>query len=309
MKQRIVLAGGSGFLGHALSKELLARNYEVIVLTRSPRKRNDNAKEIAWDGKSPGEWTRFIDGADVVVNLAGKSVDCRYNGKNRREIINSRICPTRILGEAIAQSSRPPKAWLNASSATFYKHSFDQAWDESGEVGATPEAKDEFSVEVIRQWERALNEANTPRTRKVALRTAIVFGKSGPAFLAFRRLARFGLAGAMAGGRQMVSWIREKDFCGAVEWIINNEKLSGPVNLAAPNPLSNQEMMRCFREAAGMPIGLPSAKWMLEIGAFFLRTETELLIKSRCVMPGKLIASGFQFQFSEFRDALADLCE
>ncbi len=307
-KKRIVLAGGSGFLGHALAKEFLAGNYEVSVLTRSPRARSDGVKEIYWNGKSSGEWSKFIDGADAIINLTGKSVDCRYNEKNRRLIISSRVDSTRAIGEAIAKCSQPPRVWLNCSSATIYKHTFDTPMDESGETGAKPEAKDEFSIEVIRQWERALDEAQTPGTRKVALRITLVLGKDGGVFPVLRRLARFGLGGKMGSGKQFVSWIHEKDFCRAVEWIIANENLSGVINLAAPNPLPNRETMRLIREACGAPFGLPATEWMLEVGAFFLRTETELILKSRRVVPGKLLVSGFQFQFPELRGALKDLC-
>lgn len=308
-KKHIVLAGGSGFLGNALSKKLLARNYEVIVLTRSPRARSDGAKEIVWDAKSLGDWGKFVDGAEVVINLTGKSVDCRYNEKNRRGIVSSRVDSTRAIGEAIAKCHQPPRVWLNASSATIYKHTFDMPMDEAGETGATPEAKDEFSIEVIRQWENALNEANTPRTRKVALRITLVLGRNGGVFPVLRRLARFGLGGKMGSGRQFVSWIHEEDFCRAAEWIIANENLSGPINLAAPNPLSNAKTMQLIREACGAPFGLPATEWMLEAGAFFLRTETELILKSRRVVPGKLSDSGFQFQFPDLRDALKNLCE
>jgi uncharacterized protein (TIGR01777 family) len=308
-KKRIVLAGGSGFLGHALAKKLLAGNYEVIVLTRSTRARGDGVKQICWDGKSSGEWSKLIDGAEVVINLTGKSVDCRYNGKNRRAIISSRVDSTLAIGEAIAKCNQPPRVWLNCSSATIYKHTFDTPMDESGETGKTPEAKDEFSIEVIRQWERALDEAQTPGTRKVALRITLVLGRDGGVFPVLRRLARFGLGEKMGSGRQFVSWIHEKDFCRAVEWIVANENLNGAINLAAPNPLPNVETMRLIREACGAPFGLPATEWMLEVGAFFLRTETELILKSRRVVPGKLLASGFQFQFPDLRGALKELCE
>ena len=306
---RIILAGGSGFLGNALARKFVARGDVVIVLTRSPKNRADGAKEIAWDAKSLGDWKKFVDGAEVVINLTGKSVDCRYNEKNRRELISSRVDSTRIVGDAIARSANPPRIWLNASSGTIYKHSFDKPMGEDGETGATPEAKDEFSIEIIRQWENALAEAPTPKTRKVAMRITLVFGKNGGVFPVFRRLAKFGLAGALAGGRQMFSWIHEEDFCRAVEWILAKEDLSGAINISAPNPVSNREAMRLVRRACGVPFGLPAAKWMLEIGAFFLRTETELLIKSRYVVPKKLPASGFQFQFPELRGALADICK
>jgi uncharacterized protein len=308
MKRRIILAGGSGFLGRALSEHFLKHGNEIIALTRAPKNRADGAKEIFWDAKSLGDWARFVDGADAVVNLTGKSVDCRYNEKNRREIIASRVDSTRVIGQAIAKCKAPPRVWLNASSATIYKHTFDQPMDEAGETGATPEAKDAFSIEVIRQWEGALNDASTPATRKVALRITLVFGRNGGVFPVFRRLAKFGLAGAMGSGRQFVSWIHEEDFCRAMEWILAKEDLGGPINLAAPNPLPNRETMRLIRRACGAPFGLPATEWMLEIGAFFLRTETELLLKSRRVVPGKLLASGFQFQFCELQIALKALC-
>ena len=305
--KRIILAGGSGFLGNALAKTFLAKNCEVIVLTRSPRERSDGATEFFWDAKTPGDWAKFLDGADVVINLTGRSVDCRYTEKNRREIISSRVDSTRAIGETIARCANPPRVWLNASSATIYKHTFGAAHDESGETGAAPEAKDEFSIEVIRKWEDALNQANTSRTRKIALRITLVFGADGGVFPVLQRLARFGLGGRMGSGRQFVSWIHIKDFCRAIEWIIERENLSGPINLAAPNPVTNAQMMKLFRDACGAPFGLPATEWMLEVGAFFLRTETELILKSRNVVPGKLRASGFEFHFPQLREAIENL--
>jgi uncharacterized protein len=309
MKRRIVLAGGSGFLGKALAEKFVARGDEVVVLARKPRKRSDGVKEIFWDAKTSGDWTKWIDGAEVIINLAGKSVDCRYTEANRKTIIASRVDSTRILGEAIARCKQPPRVWLNCSSATVYKHTFEMPMDEAGETGATPDAKDEFSIEVIRQWERALNEAQTPATRKVALRITLVFGGDGGVFPVLRRLARFGLGGKMGNGKQYVSWIHEDDFLRAVEWIIASNNLSGLVNVAAPNPLPNREMMRLIRAACRVQFGLPATQWMLEVGAFFIRTETELIIKSRRVVPGRLPASGFQFQFPDLRGALADISQ
>ncbi len=306
--KRMILAGGSGFLGGALAKHFRALNWEIIVLTRHPRERDDGVKEVAWNARTLGDWQRFVDGADVVINLTGKSVDCRYNAKNRHDIIASRVDSTRVIGEAIARSTNPPRVWLNASSATLYLHTFDTRMDENGPQGATPEAKDEFSIEVIRQWERAFDAAQTPRTRKVALRTTMVLGHArNSVFPVLRRLTRFGLGGRMGSGRQFVSWIHQEDFCRAIEWLIAHEEVSGAVNMCAPNPLPNAAMMKLFRELYKMPIGLPATEWMLEVGAFFLRTETELIIKSRRVVPGRLLAGGFQFQFPEMREALNDL--
>jgi uncharacterized protein (TIGR01777 family) len=309
MKGRIILAGGSGFLGNALAKHFLKQDWEVIVLSRSPREQNDGAKEFAWDAKSRGDWAKLLDSADVVINLTGRSVDCRYNEKNRREIINSRVDSTRVIGEAIARCAKPPRVWLNASSATIYKHTFDRAMDENGETGATPEAKDEFSIEVIQQWEGALNEAPTPVTRKVALRITLVLGSDGGVFPVFRRLASLGMAGRMGNGRQFVSWIHVEDFCRAVQWIAEHENLSGTINLAAPEPLPNAEFMATLRGICSAPFGLPATEWMLEVGAFFLRTETELILKSRRVVPGRLLQSGFQFRFPFLREALENLSQ
>jgi len=308
--KRVVLAGGSGFLGRALAQSLMARGMEPVVLTRSPG-HGGRVREIAWDGRAPGEWCHEIDGADAVINLTGRTVDCRYHARNRRLILDSRVESTRALGDAIGKCAKPPRVWLNSSTATIYKHSFDRAMDEAtGEIGATPEARDAFSIEVARAWERTLDEARTPGTRKVALRSAMVLGRARNSVLpVLRRLTRLGLGGNMAGGRQFVSWIHEADFCRAVVWLIERDDISGPVNLAAPNPVPNHELMRTMREVCGIPLGLPATRWMLEAGAFFLRTETELLIKSRRVVPGRLLAGGFTFKFSLLRAAVEDLCD
>ena len=306
---RVVLAGGSGFLGRALAGFLTGREYEVIVLSRSPGKADGLIRQVQWDGRATGDWVGQLEGALAVVNLAGRSVNCRYTAANRREILDSRLEPTRVLGEAIGQCARPPRVWLNSSTATIYKHSFDRPMDEAtGEMGASPEAKDGFSVEVARAWERAFDEAPTPATRKVAMRAAMVLGpREGGVFCVLRRLVRLGLGGPMAGGNQYVSWIHEEDFCRAVEWLISRDDFDGPVNLAAPGPVPNREMMRALRQVCGVRIGLPATRWMLELGAFPLRTETELVIKSRRVVPGRLAGSGFQFRFPELEAALRDL--
>jgi len=244
-----------------------------------------------------------------MVNLAGRSVNCRYTAANRRSILDSRVVPTRVLGEAIGQCAQPPRVWLNSSTATIYKRSFDRAMDEAtGEIGATPEAKDAFSVEIARAWEGALERAHTPGTRKVALRTALVLGPGeGGVFRVLRRLTRMGLGGAMGGGRQFVSWVHEEDFCRAVQWLIDRDDLAGPVNVAAPGPVTNREMMRTFRRLCGMPIGLAATRSMLELGALFLRTETELILKSRRVIPGRLTESGFEFRFARLEEALEEI--
>lgn len=309
MKNQIVIAGGSGFLGKALAVHFRKAGFKIVILTRSPKTRTDGVREVAWNARTIGEWARELDGATAVVNLTGRSVNCRYNAKNRREIMDSRVDSTRVVGEAIARCENPPRVWLNSSTATLYKHTFGAPHDEtSREMDSAKDAKDAFSVEVAQAWERALNEAATPRTRKVALRTSMVLGlDENSVFPVLRRLTRFGLGGKQGSGKQFVSWIHVEDFRRAIEWIISQEQLAGPVNLCAPNPLTNAEMMKAFRDICSAPFGLPATEWMLEIGAFFLRTETELIFKSRRVVPGRLIQSGFRFRFPSFRDALGDL--
>lgn len=308
--RQLILAGGSGFLGKLLARHFIARGWGVMVFTRQPRGKRAGVREVYWDGEHLGKWVRALEGADAVINLAGRSVNCRYHARNRRLMLDSRVNATRVLGEAIARCGRPPRVWLNFSTATIYKHTFGPAWDEAGEIGATPEAKDAFSIEVATAWERAFNEAVTPRTRKVVLRSAMVFGLSDDAnnvFRVLRRLVRCGLGGRMGNGRQFVSWIHETDFCRAVEFLIDREDLHGPVNLAAPHPLTNADMMAVLRRVSKRAVGLPAAEWMLELGAFFLRTETELIIKSRRVIAGRLRKAGFQFQFEQLEASVRDL--
>jgi len=307
-KKRIILAGGSGFLGRALAAHFLKAGWEVVILTRSPRAVTGEVREVAWDGRALGRWQAELEHAAAVINLTGKSVNCRYTERNRAEILNSRVDATRVIGEAIRQCAHPPPVWLNAGTATLYQHTFDQAWDEQGRQDSVLGAKDPFSVEVGMLWELALEQAQTPHTRKVVLRMAMVLGLAGNSvFPVLRRLVRLGLGGRMGNGRQFVSWIHETDYCRALEWLIAHDTLAGPVNLTAPQPVPNAEMMKTLRQLCGVPLGLPAASWMLEVGAFFLRTETELLIKSRRVIPGRLLESGFQFQFPTIREAFADL--
>ena len=307
-KRKIILAGGAGFLGQALAAYFGQTQWEVVVLTRSPGQPGMLGRPVAWDAVSSGPWQTELDGAMAVVNLTGKSVDCRYNARNRREILASRVNSTRVLGQAIAACAQPPQAWFNASTATVYRHTFDQAWDEKGQTEASAEAQDRFSVEVAWAWEQALAEAETPRTRKVALRTSMVLGLGrNSVFPMLCRLTRFGLGGRMGSGRQFVSWIHQRDYCRAVEWLIAHQEIVGPVNLTSPHPVENREMMRTLRQVCGVPFGLPAAGWMLEVGAFLLRTETELVIKSRRVIPGRLLESGFTFQFPTIREAFENL--
>ena len=305
----IILAGGSGFLGQALASHFTSLGWRVVVFTRRFTGRASPAIEVLWDGATLGPWATELEGAHTLINLTGRSVDCRYTPSNRRILIDSRILPTRVLGQAIALCKKPPLNWFNASSATIYRHTLEVGWDEKAtDFAPTPEAKDAFSLEIIHAWEREFEAAPTPHTRKVALRTSMVLGHAANSvFPVLRRLTRLGLGGRMGSGRQFVSWLHERDFCRAIEWLVAHPELTGPVNICAPEPLTNAAMMQLFRRVVGIPFGLPAERWMLEIGAFFLRTETELILKSRRVLPGKLLSSGFTFEFPTFRSALEDL--
>ena len=307
--RRIILAGGSGFLGRLLADYLHARGWEPVVLTRNPSAKA-RFKEVAWDARTVGDWARELDGAEAVINLAGRSVNCRFTPENRRLVMDSRVDSTRVIGEAIARCQQPPRVWLNSGTATIYRHTFGPPHDETSlDFATTAEAKDEYSVEVARAWEQSQVMMLTPNTRQVALRITLVYGTvPGGVVQILRRLARLGLGGRMGSGQQFVSWLHEEDFCGAVEWILEHEELHGPVNLAAPHPVTNAEMMRTFRRVCGVvPFGLPAYEWMLEVGAFFMRTETELILKSRRVVPGKLLAAGFSFRFPDMETAVRDL--
>jgi len=308
MTPRIVIAGGSGFLGGVLTEHFAARGHEVVILTRTPKPRTDPVREVFWDGAALGNWASELEGAPALINLAGVSVNCRYHSHNRKLLLDSRLNSTRVLGEAVARCPNPPRVWLNSSTATIYKHTFGPAWDESGEIGGCVEAKDIFSVEIATEWERAFNKATTPRTRKVLLRSAMVLGHAKNSVLPnMLRLGRLGLGGSMAGGSQFVSWIHHEDFSRAIEWLIQHESISGVVNLAAPNALTNSDFMKIIRKICRRTIGLPTPLWLLEIGAFFMRTETELIIKSRRVAPGRLLANGFTFLHPMLGPAIENL--
>lgn len=295
---KIVLAGGSGSLGQVLARSLGQRGHQIVVLSRGSRA---SSAVVHWDGRTAGPWMRELDGADAVINLAGRSVNCRYTEANRREMMDSRVDSTRAVGLAIQRAERPPRVWLQMSTATIYAHRFDAANDEATGVigGDEPDAPASwrFSIEIARAWEAALYEASTPATRKVALRSAVVMTtEPGSPFDLLLQMTRLGLGGPIAGGHQFVSWIHACDFARAVEFLLERDDIDGAVNVAAPAPLSQREFMADLREAAGMPVGLPATVWMAALGAFVLRSETELLLKSRRVTPGRLLAAGFQFE-------------
>ena len=309
---KVVIPGGSGQVGAILARHFLAAGHEVVVLSRSPAPAP--WRVVPWDGETVGPWAAELDGADVVVNLAGRSVNCRYTAANRRAILDSRANSTRAVGQAIARAGRPPRVWLQASTATIYAHTFDHPNDEAtGTVGGPePDAPDtwRFSIDVATAWERALDEAITPHTRKVALRSAMTMSPDrGGVFDALLGLVRRGLGGRAGGGRQFVSWVHDRDFCRAVDWLVDHDAVSGPVNVCSPNPLPNAEFMCELRQAWGARFGLPAARWMVELGAWAMRTESELVLKSRRVVPGRLLAGGFTFEYPTWPAAARDLCD
>ena len=312
---RIVLPGGSGQVGRVLTQYFQDRGHHVTVLTRLPYA--ETWETVRWDGETVGPWTEYLEGADVCINLAGRSVNCRYTEANRAAIYDSRIRSTRLLGDVIAALADPPRVWLNASTATIYRHAFDRPMDEAtGELGGdewlnprrrVPRSWN-FSIQVAKDWEAAFFAAQTPLTRKVALRSAITFSPaSGNAFAMLLNLVRVGLGGTQGNGRQYVSWIHELDFARAVEFLVARDDLAGPVNLASPNPLPNREFMAVLREAWGIPNGLPAPASLIELAAVFLRTESELALKSRRVVPGRLLDAGFEFKFPSWPEAAEDL--
>ena len=309
--KRIVIPGGSGQVGTVLARALHAEGHDVVVLSRQPRP--CPWRVVTWDGATPGPWLREIDGSDIVINLAGKNVNCRYTARNRQEILDSRVQSTRVVGEAIALAARPPRVWLQASTATIYRHRYDAANDEvsgllgGGEAGAPRTWQ--FSIDVAMAWERALEEAVTPHTRKVALRSAMTMSPDrGGIFATLLTLVRLGLGGPAGDGRQFVSWIHDEDFVRAVRWLCDHEEVAGVVNVAAPHPLPDRDFMRMLRAAAGIRVGLPAPRWLIEIGTLLLQTESELILKSRRVVPRRLIEGGFVFRYPLWDAAAADLC-
>ena len=295
---KIVIAGGSGFLGRALQQYFATASNEIIVINRAPRSTN----AIQWDGKNQDDWTSAINGADVLINLAGKSVDCRYTEANKNAISSSRIDSTQALQEAVTQASHKPAVWINASSATIYIHAATRQMNEyTGTIG------DDFSMNVCKDWEAAFFKEHTPGVRKVAIRTAIVLANEGGAYPKLKALTKAFLGGHQGDGQQMMSWIHIHDFCRAIEHIINDQEIDGPVNITAPGPLPNKEFMRLLREKYRRPFGLSQSRLLLELGAIFLRTEAELLLKSRNVYPEKLMLQGFRFKYPTIEQALQQL--
>lgn len=291
--KKIVLAGGTGFIGQYFEKRFKELGYEVKIISRQ-------SPSISWDDTNG--IIDALEGAELLINLAGKSVNCRYNDKNKKDIMDSRLQTTNQLGEAILSCSEPPKVWMNSSTATIYRHAEDRPMTEDkGELGTG------FSVDVATNWEDAFFSFNLPKTRQVALRTAIVLGKGGGVMTPYQYLTRFGLGGKQGSGKQMFSWIHEEDMFQIALFLKERDDLSGVFNCSAPNPVTNKELMRLMRTHLKMPFGLPAPKWMLEMGAVFINTETELVLKSRWVLPERLLQAGYQFRYNTLEHTLENI--
>jgi uncharacterized protein len=302
---KIVIAGGNGFLGASLEQYFHGKAKEVILLARNPvETSHNNTRWVRWDGQSPGQWTKELEKADILINLAGKNVNCRYTEENRKLIYESRLKSTHILGEALRQCKQPPSLWINASSATIYRASYDRLMTErNGETG------DDFSMDVCKKWEAAFNAQHIDGVRKIITRTSIVLGREGGALPRLINLVRAGLGGKQGKGNQYCSWIHISDFCRVIEWMVENKEASGVYNVTAPLPLPNAEFMKTLRQAMKMPVGLIAPEWLLKIGAMLIGTEPELILKSRKVYPKRLLDEGFVFEFSDIKAAMKALCQ
>lgn len=299
--KRIIITAANGFLGDHLC-QYFAQSYQVIAMVRTPLSDQKNITYVKWDGKTLDEWKDYFEGAHAVINLAGKSVDCRYHDENKRLILQSRLESTKVIGQAIEACTEKPTIWINSASATIYAHSLEKANSESEHVIGSG-----FSVEVCQQWEKAFFEFTFSGVRQIALRTTIVFGKDGGAFPVINRMVKFFLGGKQGKGNQMISWIHIDDFTHAVQHVLEHAEIEGVINIGSPNPMRNQEFMRKLRSANRRKIGLPAPKWLLKIGARIIKTETELILKSRFIYPEKLIESGFEFHYPTIDSALSDL--
>ncbi|MCC5918144.1 MAG: TIGR01777 family oxidoreductase [Cryomorphaceae bacterium] len=298
---KMILAGGTGFLGQVLLAYFKPRFQSIVVLTRGSNRFHENVQYVRWDAENLGAWQNELENAAVLINLTGKSVNCRYTAKNKSMILASRINSTRVLNQAVLRCHTPPRHFINSSTATIYRDAYDKKMDEyTGEIGH------DFSMDVAKRWEAEFFGTDTPKTRKTAIRTSIVLGKNGGAFLPLKRITALGLGGKQGSGKQFVSWIHSLDFARALDFILEKE-LEGVINVTAPNPITNANFMAVLRKAMGMPLGLNAPKALLEIGTFFLQTETELVLKSRNVIPKRLLEAGFVFQYEEAGMAVREI--
>jgi len=299
--KKLIIAAGTGFLGQVLVNHFKDKFDEIVILTRGKSQTIDKIKYVNWNAKTFSGWENELEKATILINLAGKSVDCRYTKENKKQILLSRIESTKILNKAVLNCKNPPKHWLNSSTATIYRFSLDKQMDEiNGEIG------NDFSINVALSWEKAFFKTETPNTLKTALRTSIVIGKNGGAFIPLKTLAKTGFGGKQGKGNQFVSWIHEEDFANAVDFIIQKE-ISGVVNVVSPEPIRNSDFMLKLRKAVGFPFGIPVNIFLLKIGSFIIRTEAELVLKSRNVIPKRLLENGFKFKFENIDEAFKNL--
>jgi uncharacterized protein (TIGR01777 family) len=303
MSRRIVLAGGSGFLGRSLAKELIARNYEVVVLTRSPRERSDGVREVEWDGTGVGEWIKFVDGAEAVVNLAGKNINCPHTAKNIRGLTGSRVNSVRAIATAFENVKIPPRVWVQAGAIGFYGDPKEKICDENSTAG------NDALAGICRQWEDAFNSANAPKTRKVLLRIGFVLGHNGGALPVLERLTKWFLGGRAGNGRQFISWIHITDLARIFAEAIEREDLSGAFNAVAPNPVTNKILMRELRRALHRPWSPPAPEFAVRIGSWLMKSEPSLALAGCRAAPKRFLDGGFQFQFPDLRGALKNLYE
>ena len=302
MKNKIIIAGGSGFLGGCIAEHFSRKDFQVVILSRKEKPAQNKISFRTWDTETLGDWQSELEGALCVINLTGKSVNCRYNENNKKEILDSRVNSTSIIGKAIQNRTSPPEIWMNAASATIYRHAEDREQDESsGEIGRG------FSVEVCKAWENAFHSFETPHTRKIALRISMVLSARSGVMIPMMNLVRAGMGGAMAGGKQFISWIHQDDFVRMIDWIMQHEEMSGPINISSPGPVTNSQFMAVLRKEMKVPFGIPQAKWMLQLGAFLLGTETELILKSRRVVSLRMKQSGFQFTYPGITSAVQEI--
>jgi len=304
--KKIIIPGGSGFLGTYLAKAAIKKGYQPIILSRSAKPQKEGIEYLQWDGKIMGDWAKALDGAAAVINMAGRTVDCRYTDENKRQILESRVDSTKILGEAIQACTTPPPVWLNSSSATIYE---DTRGDTPANTEESTRIGDDFSMNVCKSWEKTFFEAPTPNVRRVALRTTIVFGRGGGAMEPLVGLVKWWLGGTQGSGKQFVSWLHIDDFVNICFFLIDNPKIEGIINAAAPNPITNKEFMAALRQAYGRSWGMPMMEWQLRLGAILIRTEAELILKSRKVVSKRLPEAGFQFQFEHILDAFKDILQ
>lgn len=299
--KKIIIAGGSGTLGKVLGNYFSDEGYRVVILTRRAKQPIGNISFMRWDGESLGNWASEVNDAEAVINLNGRTVNCRYTKKNKKDIIDTRVNSTSIIGKAIGQCTNPPKVWINASSAAIYGNTGDKITDENSPYGKG------FSTEVCIKWENALNTANIPHTRKIALRIGLVLTEDGGVLQPIFNLAKYGLAGTIGNGKQYMSWLHEDDFIRVINLCLNDEKLTGAFNCTCPNPVTNAQFMKAVRKASGSKIGFPAPALFVKIGAFFMGTEPELVLKGRRVVSKVLEEKNFQFKFKDIDEAMNDI--